>query len=186
MKRTKTSKSPPVSDTAVQARTGKVWSEWFAILEKWGAAKKLHKETATYLYEKHKLPGWWAQMVTVGYERARGLRQVHQTAEGYNASRSKVFHVPLSKLYAAWKDAAARKRWMKGDAFAVTKARANKAIRGTWDTGKSRVEVMFYAKGSGKSLVTIDHRKLRSAKEVHKMKAYWGRQLETLMALLNR
>src|SRR5215469_1117257 len=63
------------SDEAVKAKTGKVWAEWFKILDKAGAKKMPHKEIALYLYEKQKLPAWWCQMVAVGYEQERGLRQ---------------------------------------------------------------------------------------------------------------
>ena len=38
-----------------------------------------HKAIAVYLHEQQKLPAWWSQEVTVGYERIRGLREEHQT-----------------------------------------------------------------------------------------------------------
>ena len=43
------------SDEAVKAKTGKVWAEWFKILDKAGAKKWPHKEIAMYLYEKKKV-----------------------------------------------------------------------------------------------------------------------------------
>ena len=174
-----------MSDAAVKAKTGKTWAEWFAILDKWRAKRKPHREIAMYLYKERGVPGWWAQMVTVGYERVRGLREVHQTAEGYAASRSKVFAVPLAKLYAAWRDKKARRRWMRGGAIEVSSATANKSLRGAWNAGDSRVDVMFCAKGAGKSQVAIDHRRLQSAREVVRMKEYWGAQLERLERLLD-
>ncbi len=184
MNRAQTNKAALFRDAAVKEKTGKVWSQWIAILDKWGAAKKPHKEMAAYLHKQYQLPAWWAQMVTVGYERARGLRAVHQTAEGFTAGRSLTVNVPVSKLYGAWKDPASRKRWLKGDCLEVTTARPNKAIRGGWDGEKSRVDVMFYVKGASKSQITIDHRRLANAKEVRTSKAYWGEQLERLRALL--
>jgi hypothetical protein len=64
-----------MSDDAVKERTGKVWAEWFKILDKVDAKKWLHQEIAAYLYEKHKVSEWWSQMVSVGYEHERGLRE---------------------------------------------------------------------------------------------------------------
>ena len=32
-----------------------------------------HREITAWLSKAQKLPDWWAQMVTVGYERARGF-----------------------------------------------------------------------------------------------------------------
>jgi len=48
-----------------------------------------HKESAAILHEKHAVPGWWAQSITVGYEQARGLRQVNQQASGFTANVSR-------------------------------------------------------------------------------------------------
>ena len=69
---------PHVSDATVQAKTGKTWQEWFAVLDATGARAMDHKTIAAYLYQQLRLPGWWAQMVTVAYEQARGRRQKHQ------------------------------------------------------------------------------------------------------------
>ena len=52
------------SDEAVKAKTGKVWAEWFEILDKAGAKKWPHKEISAYLYEKRKVPSWWWQWAT--------------------------------------------------------------------------------------------------------------------------
>jgi len=65
---------PTISDAAVQSKTGRVWSEWFAQLDKEGAARLAHREIAAALRDRHGLSGWWSQMVTVAYEQARGLR----------------------------------------------------------------------------------------------------------------
>ena len=97
-----------------------------------------HKEIAALLNERHGVPGWWSQMVTVGYEQARGLRQKHQTTEGYQASASKSFAVPVSKLYAAWADPKARAKWLGKPDIAVSKATPGKSLRGVWKDGKTR------------------------------------------------
>jgi hypothetical protein len=63
---------PRLSDAAVQAKTGKTWQEWFAVLDAAGARAMDHQSIAAYSYQQLRLPGWWAQMVTVAYEQARG------------------------------------------------------------------------------------------------------------------
>ena len=40
------------TDEAVKAKTGRVWAEWFEILDKAGAKKWPHKEIAAYLLQK--------------------------------------------------------------------------------------------------------------------------------------
>lgn len=174
-----------IGSDAVRAKTGKSWAEWFAILDKAGAAKWPHKEIASYLHEQD-CGAWWSQMVTVGYEQARGLRVKHQTADGFSASASKTVDAPIGKLYQAWSDAKLRAKWLPDSAdITIRSATKNKVIRIVWTDGKSNVEVRFYPKGEGKSQVTIQRRKLKNTKEVQQVKAYWGKALDQLKALLD-
>lgn len=184
MKKAAGKKGAGISDEAVQARTGKTWQQWFKILDAGGAKKMSHSEIATYLYEKHEVPGWWAQMVTVGYEQARGMREKHQKPSGYEISTSKTVVVPLSELFRAWEDKQALGRWLKDSGFTVRKATANKSMRITWVDGKTSLDVNFYPKGNGKSLVAVQHGKLADARAAERMKAYWGEQLDRLKAAL--
>jgi hypothetical protein len=61
--------SAGMSDEAVKAKTGKTWSEWFAVLDKAKAQRMEHKAMAAYQHEKEGVPGWWRQMIAVAYER---------------------------------------------------------------------------------------------------------------------
>ena len=56
-----------------------------------------HKEIAVYISEKEGCPSWWCQMVTVGYEQERGLREKHQKPDGYSVSASKTVAVPVKQ-----------------------------------------------------------------------------------------
>jgi hypothetical protein len=172
-----------ISSEAVRAKTGKGWAEWFAVLDKAGAAKWSHKEIASFLHEQQ-CGNWWSQMVAVGYEQARGLRVKHQTADGFTAGASKTVAAPVATLFRAWTDARRRAQWLP-DAAGVTvrSATQNKSLRLVWTDGTSSVVVQFYSKGTGKSQVTIERRKLKSAKEVSQVKAYWTAALEKLKGL---
>jgi uncharacterized protein YndB with AHSA1/START domain len=173
-----------ISDAAVRAKTGKGWKEWFAILDRAGATKMSHRDIATYIYKEKGCPGWWAQMVTVGYEQARGLREKYQKADGYAVSRSKTVGVPVRELFEAWSDAKTRRRWLDATSLVVRKATAPKSMRITWVDGKTSVEVNFYPKGAGKSRVSVQHTKLADAKDVEKKRAYWNERLEKLAGVL--
>ena len=171
--------SPPMSDEAVKAATGKTWPQWFQALDKAGARMMPHRDIALHLHNIHKCPGWWSQMVAVGYERERGLRETHQKCDGsYAASASRTLHVPVGILYKAWTDAKALRRWLP-DPFEVRKATSSKSLRITWPDG-SHVDVYFWIKGPSKSQVSLDHRKLKDARAVAKQKAYWSRALDRL------
>ncbi|MDQ3985175.1 MAG: DUF4287 domain-containing protein, partial [Actinomycetota bacterium] len=98
-----------VSDTKIKEATGKKWDQWFSILDRWGARDRKHGEIARFLTDKHDVPGWWAQSITVGYERARGMRLKYQQADGFTISASKTIAVPIDVLFDAFVNARTRK-----------------------------------------------------------------------------
>ena len=104
---------PGVSDDAILKSTGTIWDEWFVILDAWDATKRTHTEIARYLASEFEITGWWAQNVTVGYERARGLRKVHEHLDGYSVSASRTFGTPVERLYRAFADDAERAEWLE-------------------------------------------------------------------------
>src|SRR5947199_9183260 len=84
------------SDAAVKAQTGCTWERWVKALDRVAAHTWPNRRIAQYVHEKYKVPGWWAQSVTVGYERIKGLRAIGQRRDGaFEATKSKVFAVPL-------------------------------------------------------------------------------------------
>lgn len=173
-----------IGDAAVQARTGKTWAEWFALLDRAGARRMTHREIAAYLHEHAGCPGWWSQMITVGYERERGLRVKNQAADGYQVSASRTLPVPLAMLYAAWDNEATRARWLPRARLTVRTATRNRSVRLGWGDGSTAVNLMFYAKGSAKSQIAVEHRKLPRREDVDKMRAYWTKALDRLAGLL--
>lgn len=90
-----------ISAAAVKKATGRSWQEWFLLLDMEGAKDKPHKEIARLLQDKgYVTSGWWAQMVTVEYERARGLRVLGQTAAaGYEVGARRTFPVSLERAW---------------------------------------------------------------------------------------
>jgi hypothetical protein len=175
------------SDDAVKAKTGKVWAEWFKILDMAGAKKLTHKEIWAYLNEKQKVGSWWSQMVAVEYEHARGLRDLHQKCTGeYSASVSRTMAVPIAKIYAAWVDDKVRNSWLGNAEIQISTKTENKSLRAAWDGGKSRLSVNFYPKGAAKTQVAVDHMKLANSKDCVSMKAYWSTSLNRLQELIEK
>jgi hypothetical protein len=172
-----------MSDEAVNAKTGKTWDQWFEILDKAGAKKLDHKSIVAIVH-KHGAEPWWGQMVTVGYEQGRGLREKHQTPAGFHISSSKTLGIPLSRLYAAWHDPKTRRRWLKDPAIIIRKATPKKTMRITWIDGLTTLDVYFYDKGAGKSQIVVDHNKLPNAAAAKRMKEYWKKNLDRLQSIL--
>jgi len=175
-----------MSDDAVKAKTGKIWKEWFSILDKAGAKKLSHPEIVKILSEQHGVSSWWRQTVTVTYEQARGLRQLHQKPGGFEISVSRTIKVPLAKLYKSFETAKARGVWLDEDSLEVGKTKANKSIRGAWNEVATSLEISFVEKGESKSQVVVTHRKLPNAKASATMKAFWGNALDRLRASLEK
>lgn len=168
------------SDEVVKAKTGKVWAEWFQILDRAGAKEWPHKDIAAYLHDKRKVREWWAQMVSVGYEHERGIREKFQNCNGdFAANSSKTFVAPVAKLYQAWTDEKCRNRWLPDADIEITTATKGKSLRAKWG-GDTRLSVYFYPSGSEKARVVVDHMKLASSKECAKMKNFWFEALNRL------
>lgn len=172
-----------IRSDAVKGATGKTWAEWCALLDRRGAQEMTHKDIAVLLSRDHGIKPWWSQMVTVGYEQSRGLRDKHQKPDGYTASVSRVVNAPLSVVFGAWSTAPRRRRWMGDEMITVRKVTANKSMRITWDRDGSNVDVNFTAKGPEKCQVAVEHSKLANAAESARAKAFWSEALERLKAL---
>jgi uncharacterized protein YndB with AHSA1/START domain len=169
-----------MSDEAVEAKTGKKWDQWFAILDRAGAKKMSHKEIVKFLNSEHDVGPWWQQTVTVTYEQARGLREKHEKPGGYQISVSRTVNVPLANLYKAVANDKSRSRWFTEDGLTVRKTTPNKSMRVTWKDGRTSVEINFYPKGEGKSQIVVQHSKLPDAKAAASMKTFWGNALDRL------
>src|SRR6266404_1749073 len=144
-----------ISSEAVQQATLKPWDAWFALLDAAGAKKMTHQEIVAVLTQ-HDVGPWWQQMVTVGYEQARGLRVKHQRPDGFSINRSKTIAASITDVYAAWKDKRKRARWLADPGFTIRKANDNKSLRITWIDGVTNLDVQFYARGEDKCQVTIE------------------------------
>ena len=172
-----------IGDAAVKSKTGKRWQQWFAILDEADAQSMSHAETVKYLNETQDVPPWWSQMVTVGYEQARGIREKHQVPSGYNIGASKTIAVPAGAVYQAWIDDKTRDCWLPGEAIRIRKATPNKSLRVTWSDGETSLDVNFYDKGGAKSQVVVQHSKLSDSSQAEQMKSYWRGALERLKEL---
>src|SRR5512144_2067210 len=89
-----------ITDDAVRKATGKRWSEWLRILDRWGAKKKGHAAAAKHLAARYRLGPWWSQSVVVRYELDRGLRKPFQRASGaYEVTVSRVIGAPARRVF---------------------------------------------------------------------------------------
>jgi hypothetical protein len=175
---------PGVSDAAVQRATGREWDEWFALLDAWDGTAHNHAEIARHVHETHGIDGWWAQNVTVGYERARGMRALHERPDGFSMNASKTIPVPVERLFVAFVDQDERERWLKGLELRPRTNQPNKSARFDVLPGETRLAVTFVAKGPEKSSAQLQVERLPSAEEVERWKALWQEQFARLAVYL--
>ena len=186
------------SDDTIHAKTGRDWSGWVDALDALDAATLEHGAIARLVQDRFGVGSWWAQTVTVGDERIRGLRETGQRRSGtYEISRSKTFSVAVERLFDACADDATRSGWL---AHAVSGGEAGKAagpepvvssatrprtLRLRWPDG-SRVAFYFTSKAPAKCALTVQHEKLPDRATADRLKAFWGERLGALADLLKQ
>jgi hypothetical protein len=172
-----------VSDASVNAKTGHAWEHWVKILDQNGAARMAHRDIVALLSSHHGVGSWWAQTVTVGYERIKGVRTRGQKRDGtFGAGKSRTFNVPVATLFDAWKDTGVRRRWLD-ETVKIRTATRPKSMRLGWHDG-TIVAVGFVAKSASKSSVAIEHSNLADQATAERLKQYWGERFDVLRDLL--
>ncbi len=172
------------SDAAVKKASGRTWPEWVVLLDRHGAASMEHRAIAKLVREKYGVGDWWAQTITVGYERLRGLRDVGQRrGGGYEASKSVTVAAPVEALWRAVHDPRRRKRWLPDVELEIRTATEPKSMRIRLADG-IRMDAYFTAKGPEKSTLALQVQGLSDREAAQAAKEFWGERLAALKALV--
>ncbi len=173
-----------MSDDAVRTKTGKTWAQWVAALDAVDAHTLKHPAIAKLLRTDFGVGPWWAQTVTVGYERIRCMRDVGQLGGGeYSANKSRTYPVGVSTLYQMFASARHRKKWLPHGLERIRTSTVDKSIRADWSDG-TQAHFYFTAKGEAKSAVSIQHVKLASRQDIERAKSEWQQRLDALRDML--
>ncbi|HUO97762.1 MAG TPA: DUF4287 domain-containing protein [Rhizomicrobium sp.] len=176
---------PSMSDLAVIAKTGKSWQQWFRILDRAGATRLDHTAIVKLLRTRHDIGPWWRRMVTLEYERARGLRTGHQTAIGYSVSVSRTMRTDVAALYGATSQLRRRRRWFPKGTFKLSSHVENKSFRGAWN-GEARLEINYYERPEGRAQIVVEVNRLPRQEDVERERSDWRRALLRLDASFGR
>lgn len=170
----------PGTDTeAVRERTGRDWDQWRTLIDAWPGHGDGHTAVARWLEQEHGVDGWWAQQVTVGWERITGRRLPNQLADGtFTASRSATRSLDADALRARLLDDAQRITLFPEVATELRSRPSSKNVRLGLPEGVA--ELTLVPKPDGRVAVTIQHLKLPSPEAVTRWKAFWGDWLEGL------
>ena len=168
---------PGMSDDAVMGGTGHDWAHWKRVLDARDASGMDHAAIVRTLVEDGLAP-WWRQMVTVGYERMIGRREIGQTCAGsFAANVSKTFAGDKDAALAAWQTLVGERTdfagAVTGEEPRITQSDNWRYWRVDLDNG-SKVTVHFSDKpGGDKSAIGVNHEKLTDADAVTEAKVFW-------------
>ncbi|MFO0828858.1 MAG: SRPBCC family protein [Phycisphaerales bacterium] len=195
-----------ISDEAVERATGKGIKDWCAILDRFDVVRRGHTKAARHLREEFGLSDWWSQMVTVLYERVRGLREYGQRPDGgFSLDVQRRIKCAASRAFDAFAQPAELARWFTtsargtavvGERYATADGDKGqwlvverpKRLAFTWDNKahcpRTRVEVTFTPAGRGAVVVRLTHDRLGSAEDREHMREGWTWAMDSLRSYL--
>lgn len=170
---------PEHTDAVIREHTGRGWDAWVSLVDAWPGHRDGHGAVAEWLQTQHGVDGWWAQSVTVGWERITGRRLPNQMADGtFTANRSATVttdHVALRDLLL---DADGRKALFPGLDPRLRSRPTSKTLR--IGLGDGVAEIAIAPKEDGRATISVSHAKLASPNDVDVWKQFWGDWLQAL------
>ncbi len=185
-----------VSDAAVVEKTGHGLQYWFGVLDRFGMPEKGYSASARHLHREHEVPPWYAQAITLAYQRAHGLRAANQAFDGrFQVSISRVVQASVEEVVEAIGSRRRRAVWLKpadrelaaalNGAFTGPKPQRvkrkdslNAQLPFRW--GKSKVEIYITGKPKGGASVVASHTNLEGTAEVETRRSQWRVALDSL------
>ncbi|MCA9196941.1 MAG: hypothetical protein KDA87_05355 [Planctomycetales bacterium] len=170
---------PETSDQAILEATGRSWNEWCDLLESWPGHTQGHAKIAKYVQAEYEIGAWWAQSVTVGFERITGLRLPGQMSDGtFTANKSKTVSLDESWLRKLLLDPSERQDLFPGHETELRSKPSSKTIRLAMDDGI--VLIGMTPEKDGRLKIAIQHTKLANSEDAQRWKFYWGEWLDAI------
>lgn len=170
---------PESNDELVTAKTGHSWDEWVGLIDSGPGREAGHTAIATWLREEHAVDPWWAQGVTVGYERITGIRLPGQMPDGtFTVSRSRTLPGDIGTTRELVLDDDARAALLPGLRTSLRSAPTSKQLRFELsdDASSESAGVLALSINPAKSGVklVVTHERLPSVEAADVWKAFWG------------
>jgi hypothetical protein len=172
--------SPPeCDDDAIRSGTGKGWDEWCDLIEAWPGHVDGHTAIARHVLDNYEINGWWAQGVTVGYERITGLRLPHQMADGtFTASKSRTVDIDVDAIRDLLLSDEGRSDLFPGMTTELRSRPTTKVLRVA--VGPGVALFTFEAAKDARTKLTVTHEKLPTYDDVEEWKFYWSDWLDAV------
>lgn len=170
---------PEVGDDAVREATGRGWEEWCELIDAWPGNDRGHTAIAGWLNNDIGVEGWWAQTVTLGYERITGRRLPYQQPDGtFSANKTKTVQVDAELLRKMLLDDGHRSELFPGQETELRSRPASKVVR--LGIGPCVAQIALEPRADGRTTVSVAHEKLPDADSVEQWRFYWNEWLDAL------
>lgn len=170
---------PEMSDEAIAEATGRGWDAWVELIEVDPVADQGHTAVAAWIQSAHGVDGWWAQAVTVGWERITGRRLPHQMADGtFTANKSRTLDIDADQLRSLLLDADGREALFPAHEPELRSRPDAKALR--LGLGQGVAVIAIDPRGDGRTTVSVGHEKLPTLEDVELWKEFWADWLDAL------
>ena len=177
---------PEMSDEALVARTGRTHNEWADLIETWAATTGNdvadHPAVATYLEESFdEVDGWWAQTITVGFERITGLRLPYQRSDGtFSCSKSRTVAVEGDVLRKMLLSDEHRSDLFPHQPTELRSKPETKALRLAIGPENAVAIIGLSDVGDGRTTISVQHERLPTFDSVEEWKFYWSEWLDAV------
>lgn len=175
---------PGMTDASIRTGSGKTWDEWFRILDDWGGTERTHRDIARWLRDERGVPGWWAQTVTVGYERARGMRARHETTSGFQVSVQKTIAASADQIGRAFMQTRRRNRWLDVGTLSARTTKPGRSVADFDAVDGSRVTIYLVPRSKDRTAAQVVQTKMASTAKVATQRAFWRARLQALAEVL--
>lgn len=178
---------PPHADEKLRDETGRGWDEWVDLILAGPGADAGHTEIASWLRETQHVHPWWAQGITVGFERITGRRLPGQMRDGtFTVTRSRTMDGDPAHLSSSWDEDAERDGILPGMQTRRLSRPGVKLPRFeiSDDSGTHGVLSLTVEPVKDRVKVLVTHEKIPDLIGTERWKALWELWLDDLAASL--
>lgn len=176
----------------VKEKTGKTLENWYALLNEQGGRELNHTSIAKTLTADYSVSPWWAQTVTVEYERFIGRRVPGQQSDG-------TFQTGIRKTLPVHKEALwgflMANLYLWNDCDLVTRERFTTFVEGdrfrmpwkqnSWKKHSILQVRVIPGNSEVKAICAVHHENLPSLEDRDSLKTHWNGILSKLTSLIN-
>ena len=195
-------------DSSVKSATGKSLDDWFKIIAKNSGEHSTHKDIADFLHEQFEITYWWAQEITVLYEKDIGRRITGQTQGGlFQVGVSKTFQHPTDTVWGFLTSPKGLKLIVgddpdpgriedlegsspSGTSYKMTTYKPFSHIRMQWKLpywkSYSILQIRVTAKENSKTTLSFHQERLVDSDAREEMRRHWQETAEAMIRSLNK